>query len=100
MTMELPFAVGLSGEHPILLRRFASEDEASRFISTLEGAEDGIYYLDGPERVTEPAQTQVWTVTLPDDSAVDVTIANLYDDEMRLRRILELAGLDAYCTYR
>lgn len=51
-------------------------------------------------RANEPVRTQVWTVTLPDGSGVDVTIRDLYEDEMRLRRILDLAGLDAYCTYR
>jgi hypothetical protein len=30
--------------------RFASHDEAAEFISTLPGHEDGVYYLDGPER--------------------------------------------------
>lgn len=50
--------------------------------------------------MSEPAKTQVWTVTLPDGSGVDVTIRNLYEDEMRFTHILELAGLDAYCTYR
>lgn len=31
------------------LRSFATEQEASEFIGTLEGHEDGRYYLDGPE---------------------------------------------------
>lgn len=45
----LPYSVGLA-DQCIRLRRFATEDEAAEFIGTLEGAEDGRYYLDGPER--------------------------------------------------
>lgn len=30
------------------LRRFATEDEAVTFVGTLEGVEDGIYYIDPP----------------------------------------------------
>ena len=48
----LPYIVGVNGETPLRLRRFATEDEAARFIGTLEGAENGIYYLDGPESHT------------------------------------------------
>lgn len=44
-----PFVVGVN-DGPVL-RRFDTEREAAEFISTLEGAQDGLYYLDGPEKV-------------------------------------------------
>ena len=44
----LDFSVGLANESGSVLGRFATEQEASEFISTLEGREDGRYYLDGP----------------------------------------------------
>lgn len=40
--------VGLT-DPPTRLRRFASEDEAVAFVSTLEGVEDGVYYIDPPD---------------------------------------------------
>ena len=43
----LPWAIGINGLTP--LKRFATHDEAAEFIGGLEDAEDGRYYLDGPE---------------------------------------------------
>jgi len=48
-TVETPFTVGIV-ETCRRLGRFESEELASAFIETLEGFEDGRYYLDGPER--------------------------------------------------
>lgn len=42
-----PYTVGLANESGSVLGRFATEEAASKFISTLEGHEDGRYYLDG-----------------------------------------------------
>jgi len=48
-TVETPFTVGIV-ETCRRLGRFETEELASAFIETLEGFEDGRYYLDGPER--------------------------------------------------
>lgn len=45
-----PFSVGINGDPPVRLRRFATHGEASEFLEGLEGVQDGRYYLDGPER--------------------------------------------------
>jgi hypothetical protein len=49
-TGERPFSVGLNmpESNPVSLARFNTHDEAAAFIDTLEGADDGRYYLDGP----------------------------------------------------
>ncbi len=44
----LPYTAGVN-DPPLRLRSFATESAASEFISTLEGHDDGRFYLDGPE---------------------------------------------------
>ncbi len=53
---ELPYSVGLANESGSLMRRFATHQEASEFIGTLPGHEDGAYYLDGPEKEAKNEQ--------------------------------------------
>lgn len=42
---------------------------------------------------------QRWTVTLPNGDGLDVWIENLYEPEMKLRRLFELADCEAYATH-
>lgn len=44
----LPYSIGLANVTGSMLGRFATEAEAATYIETLEGYEDGRYYLDGP----------------------------------------------------
>lgn len=43
------YVVGISSDPPTRLRTFETEDEAAEFVQTLEGHQDGKYYIDGPE---------------------------------------------------
>jgi hypothetical protein len=45
-----PFAVGLHSTGDIApIARFATSEDASKFIGKLEGAESGRFYIDGPQ---------------------------------------------------
>jgi hypothetical protein len=43
------YIVGIIGPPSRRLRSFATHDEAAAYIAKLPNADQGIYYLDGPE---------------------------------------------------
>lgn len=56
-------------------------------------------HVTGPDAEGLVPHKQRWTITMKDDSALEIVIPNLYAPEMRLRELINAAGLDAYCTY-
>lgn len=95
--IEMPWVVGVTSNGTIL-RRFVSHDEGAAFISTLEGHEDGRYYLDGPE---EPQATEEGDASAPRPDSVDELIDDADAIPADSRGGLRISPLDcSKCGHR